>query len=161
MKKLENAAQSFLKLSTIAVAGVSSHGDVAANTIYKALRKKDYSLFAINPNATCVEGDKCYPNLKSLPKKVEGVVIATHPEITPQIVDECIELNIQYIWIHQSFGLGSYNSNAVKKALESGISIIPGGCPMMFLNPVDPAHKCMRWFLKISGKEAQPVGFVD
>lgn len=161
MKNLKEAAQSFLKLKAIAVVGVSSKGDVAANAVYKKLRDQNYDVFPVNPNAETIEGDKCYPNLKAIPEKVEGVVIGTHPNITPQILDQCVALGIKYLWIHRSFGQGSFHPEAIAKAQENGLSLIPGGCPMMFADPVDPAHKCFKWFLKISGKEAKPIGFMN
>lgn len=159
MSSIKKAAEKFLQQKTIAVVGVSSKGDMAANIIYKKLRDQDYNIYAVNPNAKNVEGDPCYPRLQSIPEPVDGVVIGTPPDVTPEIIDECASLGIRNIWIHRSFGVGSYHPEAIKKAEEYGISVIPGGCPMMFCNPVDPVHKCMRWFLNITGKEAQPVGF--
>lgn len=157
---LKDAAKVFLKLNTVAVVGVSSKGDAAANIIYKNLKKHQYTVYPVNPNSEIVEGDSCYPSIASLPETPDWVVIATHPDVTPLIVNECIEQNITKIWIHKSLGNGSYNPEAIKKAVEAGLFIIPGSCPMMFLEPVDPAHACMKWFFKISGKEAEPVGFM-
>ncbi len=157
MNKLKEAADTFLKLKKIAVVGVSSKGDVAANAVYKKLRSQGYRVYAVNPNNETVEGDPCFPTLKSIPDDVEGVVIGTHPDITPKIVDDCIETGVKHVWIHRSFGEGSYHPEAQKKAEEHGISLIPGGCPMMFSEPVDIAHKCFRWILKVSGKEAEPI----
>lgn len=159
MVDINKAAEKFLKLKTIAVVGVSSKGDVAANIIYKKLRDQGYNIFAVNPNAKTAEGDTCYPNLKAVPQEIEGVVIGTAPDVTPKIVAECAALGIKHIWIHRSFGIGSFHPEALKIARENDLSLIPGGCPMMFSDPVDPAHKCMRWFLKITDKQAQPVGF--
>ncbi len=159
MNKLKEAAQSFLQSKTVAVAGVSSKGDVAANIIYKKLRDLEYEIYPVNPNAIVVEGDPSYPSLKAIPKPVDLVVIGTHPDVTAGIIDECIELNIKQVWIHKSLGLGSYHEKAIQKAQAAGIRLIPGGCPMMFLEPVDPAHKCMKWFFRVSGKEAKPIGF--
>jgi len=59
--------------------------------------------------------------------------------------------------MHRSFGQGSVDDEAVKSGQELGLTVIPGSCPMMFCEPVDIAHKCMRWFLRVSGKEAKPV----
>ena len=159
MTDIRIAAEKFLKFKSIAVVGVSSKGDTAANIIYKKLREQKYNIFAVNPHAEKVEGDTCYPTLQSIPKRVEAVVIGTPPDVTPKIVEECTLLGIKNIWIHRSFGNGSFHPDALKIAKENGLSLIPGGCPMMFSDPVDPAHKCMRWFLKMTGKEAQPIGF--
>ena len=150
-----------MELHTIAVVGVSSKGDVAANAVYKKLRDLNYTVYPVNPTAETIEGDKCYPRLDSIPDNVEGVVIGTHPDITPQILNECIDTGIQYVWIHRSFGQGSFHPDVLEKARKNKLSLIPGGCPVMFADPVDPFHKCFRWFLKISGKEANPIGFMN
>lgn len=155
------AAKAFLQLKSVAVASVSSKGDVAANLIYNSLKKHGYNVYPVNPTTTQVEGDPCFPTISSIPQKIDWVVIATHPNITPQIMDECIQQNITKVWIHKSLGKGSYHSDAVKKAEEAGITLIPGSCPMMFLEPVDAGHKCMRWFFKYAGKEAKPIGFMN
>lgn len=153
MNRLEKAAHQFLDFKRIAVTGVSRKGDVAANLIYKKLRDSGYDVFPVNPNASEVEGDICYPTLSSIPNGVEGVVIATHPDVTPEIVEECGKLGINHVWMHRAFGRGSLNDKSVTRCRELGIDVIPGSCPMMFCQPVDTGHKCIHWFLKISGKE--------
>ena len=158
MSTLQRTAKDFLALKRIAVAGVSRKGDVAANVIYKKLHKSGYEVFPVNPNADEVEGDKCYHNLSDIPGGVDGVVIATHPSVTLQLVKDCGEQGIRNIWMHRSFGQGSVDDDAVKLGKELGLTVIPGSCPMMFCEPVDIAHKCMRWFLRVSGKEAVLVG---
>jgi len=130
MKTLQKVVQEFLKTKTVAVVGVSSKGDTAANIIYNKFKEMDYNVFAVNPNTNIAEGDICYPSLSSIPVKIESVIIGTHPDITPKIVDECIELGIKQVWIHKSIGQGSYNEVAIHKAIQAGISFIPGSCPM-------------------------------
>jgi uncharacterized protein len=134
MSSLKSMADEFLTQKRIAVAGVSRTKEDAANLIYKKLRTKGYQVFAINPNAEAFDGDPCYPNVKSTPTKPDAVVIVTRPEITEQIVRDCVEAGIRYIWIHRS-----------------NINVLAGGCPMMFCEPVDVGHKCMRWLTRISG----------
>ena len=59
MATLKQAADEFLAQRRIAVAGVSrtdsGHG---ANVVYKGLRKAGYEVFAVNPNAEQVDGDR-------------------------------------------------------------------------------------------------------
>lgn len=159
MTTIQEAAQTFLSQRRIAVVGVSRHGDVAANVIYKKLRDAAYEVFPVNPNATEVEGDKCYESLSAIPGGVEAAVIATHPKITAEVVRECGEIGIDKVWIHRSFGQGSLHEEAVELCRNLGISVIPGSCPMMFFEPVDLAHKCFRWMQKVSGGQAKPIGF--
>ena len=151
MTTMLEAVDDFLAQKRIAVAGVSRSGSEAANTIYRKLRNAGYEVYATNPNADEVEGDPCYPDLASLPEKVDGVVIATHPEVTEQIVRACADQGIGRVWIHRSFGQGSVSEEAVDYCRQNGITVLAGGCPMMFCEPVDLAHKCMRWVLNLTG----------
>jgi len=155
-QKLKDTAREFLTLKRIAIVGVSRRGDVAANIVYKRLRKEGYQVFPVNPNAEEVEGDSCYPDLSSIDGGEEGVVIGTHPNVTAEVVRQCGELDIKNVWMHRSFSQGSVDDEAVKHCDELGISVIPGACPMMFCEPVDTGHKCMRWFLGFSGGLPKP-----
>jgi predicted CoA-binding protein len=149
----EVKAQDFLSQQRIAVAGVSSTGQGAANSIYCALRDAGHQVFPINPNADVVEGDTCYPNLRALPNEVDGVMIVTRPELTDEIVRECVEVSVPRVWMHYNAFFGpaqtSVSDDAVALCQENDITVIAGGCPLMFL---DFGHKCMRWMLGIMGR---------
>src|SRR5450631_4447261 len=73
MVSIKDAATEFLATKRIAVTGVSSnpkgHG---SNVVYQRLRQRGYEVFAVNPNSDTVEGDRTYPDLKSIPGGVEG-----------------------------------------------------------------------------------------
>lgn len=141
----------FLAQKRIAVAGVSRSEKEAANLIYRKLRDSGYEVFAVNPKADQVEGDPCFPDLKSIPGKVDGVVISTPPETAEEIARECAEVGVPRVWMHRSFGTGSVSEAATRYCEANGIAVIPGGCPMMFCDPVDFGHKCMRWVLRLTG----------
>ncbi len=153
MDSLQEKVKDFLSQECIAVAGVSRKPDgSAANAIYKKLKECQYKVFPVNPHAKIIDGDQCYPNLKSTPEKVDGVVVVTRPEVAEEIVQECAELGITRVWMHRSFGQGSVSDSATQFCRENNITVIPGACPMMYCQPVDFGHKCMRWFLSLSGK---------
>jgi uncharacterized protein len=145
MNALTDAAREFLAQKRIAVAGVSRDGTLPANYIYCRLRDAGYHVFAVNPNAGTVEGDRAYHHIGDIPVAVDGVVIATPPEHALEIVEECAALGVPRVWMHRSFGAGSLDGEAVKLCHERGIAVIPGACPMMFCEPVDVAHKCFRF----------------
>lgn len=150
---LQTKVRSFLAHERIAVAGVSStEANAPANLIYRRLRDAAYEVFAVNPGAAVVEGDDCYPDLAAIPERVGAVIVATHPDVTPAVVRQCIDLGIRHVWMHRSFGAGSVADEAVAACREHGIHVIAGGCPMMFLQPVDIGHRCMLWFLGLTGK---------
>lgn len=148
---LDQRVEDFLAQRRLAVAGVSRQSGEAANVVYRKLRSAGYEVVPINPKAEQVEGDRCYPDLRSASDRIDGVVIATAPEVTDQVVRECVELGIQRVWIHRSFGRGSLSEEAVTRCREHGISVIAGACPMMYCQPVDFGHRCIRWILKMTG----------
>lgn len=157
MSALREAVEDFLAQQRIAVVGFSRKKDQPANLILKKLRQGGREVFAVNPVATEIHGERCYPSLEAIPGGVGAVMIATHPEITPRIVEECVNLGIRRVWMHRSFGRGSVAEQAVRRGREAGLTVIDGACPMMFCKPVDPAHLCMRWILRLAGKLPGPT----
>ena len=157
MPTLKESAEAFLQLKSIAVAGVSSTKKDAANIIYEKLKKTGYDVYAVNPNATEIEGEPCYPDLASIPVRVEGVVIGTSPGVSLSIVQQCAKLGIHHAWIHKSVDNGSYSKEAEDFCKENGIHLIPGGCPMMYCAPVDFGHRCIKWVLNAMGKLPRSV----
>jgi predicted CoA-binding protein len=155
---IKQAAADFLANKRIAVTGVSrtaaGHG---GNTVYQRLRDRGYEVFAVNPNATEVEGDKSYPDLASIPGGVDAVVVATRPDAAEATVRECDDLGIKRVWMHRSVGQGSVCNEATVYGREHGITVIDGGCPLMFDPAADPGHKFMRVMLTAFGKVPRKV----
>ena len=145
MQGVKEAAPAFLANKRVAVTGVSrtpkTHG---SNTVYRRLRDRGYEVFAVNPNAQQVEGDPCYKDLTSIPGGVDAVVIATRPEIAESTIRECAELGIKHVWMHWGAGRTSVSSAATDYGRQQGITVIDGGCPLMFGPTSDFGHKVMR-----------------
>ena len=158
MRRIDQAAAEFLSQKRIAVTGVSrnptGHG---SNVVYQRLRERGYQVFAVNPNAEQVEGDACYPDLKSIPGGVDAVVIGTRAESAESTVRECAELGIEHVWMHRSFGPGSVSEAAAAWGRAHGITVIDGACPCMFEPAADGGHKVMRFVLNLTGKIPQRV----
>jgi uncharacterized protein len=145
MPSIKEAAAAFLANKRVAVTGVSrSPKDHGSNVVYKRLRDRGYEVFAVNPNADEVEGDECYHDLKSIPGGVRAVVIGTRPEIAEETMRECAELGVEHVWMHRGPGPGSVSDAATAYGREHGITVIDGGCPLMFAPTADLGHKMMR-----------------
>ena len=145
MPKIKEAASEFLASKRVAVTGVSRHPkDHGSNIVYKRLRERGYDVFAVNPNAEEVEGDRCYHDLGSIPGGVEAVVIATRPELADETMRECAELGIEHVWMHWGSGASSVSSSATEYGRQHGITVIDGGCPCMFRPTDDFGHRVMR-----------------
>jgi hypothetical protein len=161
MPVLKEAIAEFLAQERLAVAGVSRAGNLPANLIFRKLRDAGYQVFPVNPNAREVEGVPCYPDLASVPATLQGVVVATPPSAAEALVRECVALGIPRVWMHRSVGEGSVSAPAVRACRAAGIAVIPGACPMMFVEPVDLGHRCFRWVLGALGKLPRPEGSAD
>jgi predicted CoA-binding protein len=141
-----------LRGKRLAVAGVSRHPGEAANAVFRKLRNAGYEVFPVNPNASEVEGAKCFSDVGSVPGPLDGVVIATAPEASLEIVRQCRDHGVRQIWFHRSFGNRSVSDAAIQECYAQGLDCIVGGCPLMFCDPVDLGHKCMRWWLQRQGR---------
>jgi uncharacterized protein len=158
MRKIKAAAAEFLVSKRVAVTGVSRQPkDHGSNVVYKRLRGRGYEVFAINPNAEEVEGDRCYPDLRSIPGGVDAVVIATKPEIAEDTMRVCADLGIQHVWMHRGPGAGSVSPAAADYGRQRGIAVIDGGCPCMFDPTADLGHKAMRVLFTLSGSVPRQV----
>jgi hypothetical protein len=158
MQSIKQAASEFLSGHRIAVTGVSrdpqSHG---SNVVYRRLKERGYEVFAVNPSTDTVEGDLSFPDLSSIDGGVDGVVIGTRPERAGATMQECAELGIKRVWMHRSFGAGSVSDSATEYGRSRGITVIDGGCPLMFEPASDGAHKVIGFVCKLAGKVPSQV----
>ncbi|MGD8403214.1 MAG: CoA-binding protein [Anaerolineales bacterium] len=151
MAKLDNMVQDFLAQKKIAVVGVSDKRETGSNMAYTKFKDNGYQVYAVNPRLNEFQGSPCYPNLKSIPETPDAVFILANPNVTDQIVQECVDLGVKHVWMHCMMGtkpglaqsMTSVSQEAVQMCRENGIQIIPGSCPNQFLDP-DFAHKMMR-----------------
>ena len=158
MASIREAAEAFLACRRIAVTGVShapkGHG---SNAVYQRLRQRGYQVFAVNPSAPSAEGDRTWPDLRSIPGGVEAVVIATRPDRAEATMREAVELGVKHVWMHRAFGGGSVSEAATRYGREHGVTVIDGGCPLMFGAAADPAHRVMCTLLQLFGKVPRRV----
>lgn len=158
MTSTKDAAAAFLAQKRVAVTGVSrspkSHG---ANIVYERFKERGYAVFAVNPNTDVVEGDPAYPDLRAIPGGVDAVVIATAPAHAEATVREAIDLGITHVWMHRSVDAGSVDPAAVALGRAHGITVIDGGCPLMYGPTADTGHKIMCRVLTWTGKVPRGV----
>lgn len=147
MRSSMTSVNDFLAQKTLAVVGVSRSGKKMGNAIYKELKKKGYNVYQVNSNAPEIEGDKCYPDLKSLPEMPGGIVLSVKPEQSIEVAKEAASVGIKHIWMQQ----GSESEQAIQYCTERGISEVHKECIMMFAAPVDGVHKFHRTLKKIFG----------
>ncbi|MBI5838639.1 MAG: CoA-binding protein [Chloroflexi bacterium] len=158
MAKVDNLVQGFLAQKKIAVVGVSDKRETGCNLAYTKFKENGYQVYAVNPRISIFDGASCYPDLKSIPEKVDAVFILTSPKVTGQIVQQCVDLGIKHVWMHcmmgtkpgLAAGMTSVSQDAVEMCKANGIAVIPGTCPNQFLKP-DFGHAMMRGLWRMFG----------
>ena len=136
----------FLNEKTLAVVGASRKGYKFGNSLLKELPVKGYNVFAIHSEAAELNGFKCYPDFKSLPEKMGGVIISVKPNEAVKIVRNAVEAGIKKIWLQN----GAESDEAVKYCAEHDVMLIHKKCVMMFAEPAGFGHKLHRFFWKIA-----------
>lgn len=169
MANVDPLVQEFLAQKKIAVVGVSDRRETGCNTAYRKFREAGYQVSPVNPHLTQYEGAECYPDLRSIPHIPDAVFILANPQVTDQIVQQCVDLGIKHVWMHCMMGvkpglgqnMTSVSQAAVQKCRENGIQVIPGTCPNQYLKP-DLGHAMMRrlfglfGFLNVSAPGGDP-----
>ena len=116
--------QDIFDLKTIAVVGISDNPERPSNFVAKFLEERGYNIIPVNPNLTEWEGKKCYPDLLSIPIKVDVVDIFRRPDAIPPIVDEAIAIKAKVVWMQE----GIVNEEAAAKARDAGIEVVMDRC---------------------------------
>ncbi len=158
MPKVDTLVQDFLAQKTIAVVGVSDKRETGCNSNYQKFKSSGYKVYPVNPHIQEFKGDKCYPDLKSLPERPDAVFILASPRVTDEVVKECVELGVKHVWMHclmgtkpgVGAGMSSVSPQAVELCRQNGISVIPGSCPNQFLH-ADFGHAMMRGVMRLVG----------
>jgi len=158
MSNTDSLVQDFLSQKKVAVIGVSDRRETGCNSNYKKFKDAGYTVYAVNPHIKTYDGAPCYPDLKSIPQRPDAVFILASPQVTDQVVQQCVELGIKHVWMHCMMGtkpglgagMTSVSPEAVELCKANGITVIPGTCPNQFLNP-DFAHGLMRGLWRTFG----------
>ena len=116
--------ENILDYKTIAVVGISDDQTRPSNFVARFLREHGYRIIPVNPKLSEWEGEKCYPDLLSIPVKVDIVDIFRRSEAIPPIVDEAILIKVKAVWMQE----GIINEEAAAKAQKAGIEVVMDKC---------------------------------
>jgi uncharacterized protein len=78
----------------------------------------------VNPSEKEILGEVCYPNLKSIPEKVDVVDIFRRSEDVTPIVDEAIDVGAKAVWMQE----GVENKEAAFRAEKAGLKVVMNRC---------------------------------
>ncbi|MFN3550735.1 MAG: CoA-binding protein [Endomicrobiia bacterium] len=127
---MDDLIKEFLSKKTFAVVGSFKNEQKVAYKIFRNLRSRGYEVYPVNPNIKEIDGIKCYPNIKDLPIVVDVVDLVTPPEVSLEIVKQCLEKGIKMVWLQP----GAENEEVINFCKKNGIKIIHNTCIMMTNN---------------------------
>ncbi len=116
--------ETILNYKNIAVVGISDNPERPSYDVASFLEKHGYNIIPVNPSLAEWKGKKSYPDLKSIPEKVDVVDIFRRPEAVSPIVDEAIAIKAKAVWMQ----LGIVNEEAAAKAKAAGIEVVMDKC---------------------------------
>ncbi|MEO8356242.1 MAG: CoA-binding protein [Chloroflexota bacterium] len=113
-----------LSARTIASVGLSSNEEKDSYGVASYLKEQGYRIIPVNPTATEILGEKAYPDLESVPEKIDLVQVFRKPEDVPPVVDDAIRVGAKVVWMQE----GIVNEEAAQKAREAGLQVVMDAC---------------------------------
>ncbi len=109
---------------TIAVVGLSNRRFRPSYGVAEYMQHNGYRIIPVNPLEQTVLGEKCYPDLDSIPDRVDIVDIFRRPEFVPEIVDAAIKIGARAVWMQE----GVVHEEAAAKAIAAGLTVVMDRC---------------------------------
>ncbi len=113
-----------LATKTIASVGLSSNEEKESYWIVSYLKEQGYQIIPVNPTAAEILGEKVYPDLESVPVKVDVVQVFRKSEDVPPVVDSAIKIGAKVVWMQE----GIVNEEAAAKARAAGLRVVMDAC---------------------------------
>ena len=116
--------ETILNYKNIAVVGISDDPERPSYFVATFLARHGFNIIPVNPKLQEWEGKQCFPDLRSIPVKVDVVDIFRRSEAVPPIVDEAIAIRAKVVWMQE----GIVNEEAAAKARKAGIEVVMDRC---------------------------------
>jgi len=127
---MEQIIQEMLNEKKWAVVGAHPKPEKYGYKIFKKLLAHDYQATAINPVYDMIDGHKTYGSLRDLEDKPTCVNVVVNPERAKKVVEEVIDLGIEYIW----FQPGAFNEEVIDMAEAGGLKVVYHACVLVELD---------------------------
>jgi predicted CoA-binding protein len=108
----------------IAVVGLSDKPDRTSHMVAAAMQARGYRIIPVNPNATSILGETCYPSLSDIPEPVHIVDVFRRSEEVVPIAEEAVKIGANVFWLQT----GIINEEAARIAEEGGLDVIMDRC---------------------------------
>jgi len=110
---------------SVAIVGASPNPNRASYFVAAYLRAEtNYRLFFVNPTASEVMGEPCYPALADLPEAPDIVDVFRRAQDLPQVTEEAIASGAKILW----FQLGLWDEVSAEHAHAAGLDVVMDRC---------------------------------
>ena len=121
-----NALKIVKEVKTVAVVGLSDKPERYSYQVAEYLQKQGFKIIPVNPKVKEVLGEKAYPDLVSVPVKVDVVQVFRKSEFVPEIVKQAIKIGAEAVWMQE----GISHEGAAKEASAAGLTVVQNACMM-------------------------------
>ncbi|MBI4199960.1 MAG: CoA-binding protein [Chloroflexi bacterium] len=109
---------------TIASVGLSSNPERPSFGVASYLKKQGYRVIPVNPGVERLLGEQAYPDLLSVPDKIDVVQVFRRSEDVPPIVQQAIQVGARAVWMQE----GITNEAAAREARAAGLQVVMDRC---------------------------------
>jgi uncharacterized protein len=109
---------------TIAVVGLSEKSWRPSHGVSEYMQRAGYRIIPVNPELQEVLGERCYPDVESVPEPIDIVNIFRRPELVPEIVDAAIRVGAKAVWMQE----GVIHEEAAARARAAGLVVVMDRC---------------------------------
>ena len=109
---------------TIAVVGLSADWFRQSNFAAKYMQAHGYKVIPVNPKYPEILGEKCYPDLRSIPVPVDMVDVFRKPADCVPIAEDAVAIGAKTLWLQ----IGVVNAEAQRIAETAGLTVVMDRC---------------------------------
>ncbi len=111
----------------VALVGATENAYKYGSIIYRDLRGKGLRVYPVTPNRRTVHGDRAYAVLSDLPEKPDIVNFVTPPEVSLEVLEECLSLEYLDVWLQP----GASDERVEKFLKKHGFNYMVDFCTMV------------------------------
>ena len=142
----------FLAQHRLAFIGVSRHEKDFTRSLLREFAGRGYEVVPVHPEATEIEGIPCVRSIRDVSPAVDGALVLTASKQSAGVVKECVEAGVPRVWLYGSVTQGAVSEEAVELCDKSGVPVVAGECPFMFLSGSGGVHSVHRFFRLLTGR---------
>ena len=146
-----SVVRDFLDQKRVAFIGVSRQPKDISRALFREFQHRGYDAVPVNPDASDIEGQRCFRTIEEVQPPPDGVIVMTTPAVTDKVVRDCAAAGVKRVWMYRGAGVGAVAPEAVKFCQSQGIAIVAGECPFMFLPGSGFVHRFHGFVKKITG----------